>query len=455
MRSWFRVVCIVGFLACSTVSAAASCTEPGTTIFFVNGINTTPAGAAASRDALRQRLESSGETECVKLAVAYNFTLVPLTFEPTVVDEHLRAYRAELALGNRVILVAHSNGNVYANEAHKKLTPTERSSVGVVAVATVLGSVPGEGPWVTLSEDTFIAGIAGHLQANTTNTGGTCPDIVGCHDFVRFYLNGEQSGPKILQAVIGMIPRLVRPPIPQQLIFNTSDSEFTPGFKNQGWWSPAPNQNFAENDNYGVGRGASFIHRNFFTFDLSFLSGTVVAATLEVRRGVYASPNSEETLGLFDVSTPAAILNNNTGTNDAIFDDLGTGQSYGIYIVSSSGNPDDLLRFPLNAAAVADINNARGGFFSIGGALLSLSQPQTPQEAFIDEFLFGFTNTFQTGRETIQRLVIEVANGTLQGSIMLPSNVDTSLEGVPIVAFDSVMLVTQTQADSADSCHLC
>src|SRR3989442_589784 len=112
------------------------------------------------------------------------------------------------------------------------------------------------------------------------------------------------------------------------LIFNTSDSQFDPGVDNQGWWSNSmPNIDF--NANYFTGRsGVDELH-SFFTFDLSSLSQTAVSATLEVVRYTYMSPDPTETLGLFDVTTDAATLNNNTGTSATIFADLGSGTSYG------------------------------------------------------------------------------------------------------------------------------
>jgi hypothetical protein len=220
----FLCVC-VGWAA----QARAACPPPATTVFFVNGLNNAPSEAAASLDALAQHVGSAGPRGCLNFALAYNFTFVPLTFDSGVVDAHVALYRTQLGLGNTVLLVPHSNGNVYADEAYRRLTPAERTSVGVVAVATPLGSVPGNGPHITLVEDTFIAGLPGHLPANTTNTGGACPDVVGCHAFVDVYLEGTASGPRIVQAVSETIPRLVRPPGGAALTLALNQAEFRPG----------------------------------------------------------------------------------------------------------------------------------------------------------------------------------------------------------------------------------
>jgi len=228
-----RASLVTLFVLCAcagwSVGAFAACPQPATTVFFVNGINNTPAQAAASRDALAQRVGSPREGECLSFALAYHATFSPLAFDPAVVETHVALYRTELALGNRVLLVAHSNGNVYADEAYKRLGPEERSSVGVVAVGSVLGSVPGDGPYVTLIEDALIAVIRKWLPANTTNTGGACPEGFGCHEFVRFYLDGLESGPKIVQAVSATIARLARPPGGPALALGLNQATARPG----------------------------------------------------------------------------------------------------------------------------------------------------------------------------------------------------------------------------------
>src|SRR5262245_46021248 len=139
-----------------SVEALAVCQPPATTVFFVNGVNNSVPEASASLQALAQRLGTQLQGECLNFALAYNSTSVPLNFDSDTVDSNVHLYRVEMALTNKVILVAHSNGNVYAAEAYGRLTPAERLSVGVVAVATILGSVPGNGPYVTLVEDTFV-----------------------------------------------------------------------------------------------------------------------------------------------------------------------------------------------------------------------------------------------------------------------------------------------------------
>lgn len=200
------------------------------------------------------------------------------------------------------------------------------------------------------------------------------------------------------------------------ITFNTSDRQFDRGVDNQGWWS-ATGPNVNTNDNYFAGStcrdstcSAIDQTRNFFTFDLASLSGTVVSATLELRRSFNQSPTA--TYQLFDVSTDARTLNNNTGTSGAIFDDLGTGHNYGVFQVTNGGR-DDTLQFTLNGAGRADIQAASGRFFSIGGDVLG-------------GFLFGGSD----GRagSGIQRLVVTTVSPTPE-----PASITGVLIGITMI----------------------
>lgn len=169
--------------------------------------------------------------------------------------------------------------------------------------------------------------------------------------------------------------------------FTTSQSEFTAGVRNQGWWSGQPNVlNSDSNANYIASRGDGASEENFFTFDLRGLraSCTVQAATLRLTR-FEGSGTGVLTYRLWDVSTPPAILNRNDGFSPAIAADLSSGTSFGSFPVDSALSlaRDELLSFPLNAAGIAAVAAARGAFFSIGGAL-SVSD---------NGFLFGFSGT--------------------------------------------------------------
>ncbi|MBN1795779.1 MAG: hypothetical protein JW804_03830 [Sedimentisphaerales bacterium] len=184
------------------------------------------------------------------------------------------------------------------------------------------------------------------------------------------------------------------------LAFSTSDNQFNSGIDNQGWWSDTMSNEFIT-ENYAIGVNPTGNYsRNFFTFDLSSLSDAVLSATLQLTRFKYLSTADSETLGIFDVTTDAATLNDKNGINAAIYNDLGSGTSYGQFEVLSTGSEDDVLSFSLNSAAIANINSAAGGWFSIGGAILSFGSPIYGGA----EGLFGFSHE----EDGTQCLVLEV-----------------------------------------------
>lgn len=147
---------------------------------------------------------------------------------------------------------------------------------------------------------------------------------------------------------------------------NTTDSRFNSAAMNQGWWN---NQDYVGSDTsnsiYTGGQLYDDITlRSFFSFDLSNVQGTITGASLRVMRG---SQSTIAHLGLWDVSTDAATVNFNDGVNAAIWEDLGSGNSYGQFLIRR-GDRDDFLTLDLNATALADLNAATG-YFTIGAAV--------------------------------------------------------------------------------------
>jgi hypothetical protein len=152
----------------------------------------------------------------------------------------------------------------------------------------------------------------------------------------------------------------------------------------QGWWS-GTQANIDSNTNYIVGdlsNNGSALHNNFFTFNVIGQSPTVTSATLRVVRedGQSDLGAIAHTYTTFDVSTDATTLNNNSGTSAAIFNDLGSGITYGSFVITVAGSTSEVLSLSLNANAVADINAAiaGGSRFSLGGTL-------TPSAAAVPE----------------------------------------------------------------------
>jgi hypothetical protein len=190
----------------------------------------------------------------------------------------------------------------------------------------------------------------------------------------------------------------------ETIILNTSDPLlYNPGTKNQGWWNTRI-RNFNGNDNYTVGQGIlqgeNHYYHNYFTFHLGSLNlegQQIVSATLRLTRGDGMGA-AMQLLSFWDVSTDPIRLNNKIDSpNPQIFDDLGSGVNYGTFAVPTFGDPNEVLEFSLNIAAITDLTSAAGhGDMSIGGALNT-----TGLEGF--QFLFGSTGSFSG----VQQLVID------------------------------------------------
>lgn len=160
---------------------------------------------------------------------------------------------------------------------------------------------------------------------------------------------------------------------------DTSGTPFDAGVNNQGWWSNAAGNTDTEDSVQTGDLGGGTFLRSFYTFDLSGepATGTVNSASLTILLGTTAPVAGTESIGFFDVSTDAALLNNNDisvdiVTSDAIFADLGTGTSYGTFSINTGQADTTELTFSLNADGIAAVQaGLGGGFFSIGGSLQS------------------------------------------------------------------------------------
>lgn len=174
---------------------------------------------------------------------------------------------------------------------------------------------------------------------------------------------------------------------------------------NQGWWTNSTTVNNSDgNTNVGTGT-ATFgggigvvTQHSYFTFDLNAasLAGMQInSATLRVSLGNSPGLEPTETLELFDVSTDAVTLNGTGETNNTIktniFNDLGSGTSYGTTDFNTGGAANSLIDFNLNADGLNAIALAAGAggspnYFSIGAVLTTASQ----EYVFADvDFGFG------------------------------------------------------------------
>jgi hypothetical protein len=120
---------------------------------------------------------------------------------------HVQRYQNLLMAGNRVLVVAHSQGNLYANAAYGNLASDDRiplDAFGIVSVATPASRVGGGGPYYTLMYDLVISAVQiavpGTLPGNVTNS--VSDSDWKHHSFIGSYLNGDQTGPLIISSAL-------------------------------------------------------------------------------------------------------------------------------------------------------------------------------------------------------------------------------------------------------------
>jgi hypothetical protein len=123
-----------------------------------------------------------------------------LTYAPEL-DQHVDSYRNAISLGQRVLVVSHSQGNFYANEAKRflrqRLTTEQMARFAIYGVAVPTNNIDGSsGPYLTNHRD-FISLIPDALPANFTlrrGEGGLPADDVGriqAHLFNDTYLSDD------------------------------------------------------------------------------------------------------------------------------------------------------------------------------------------------------------------------------------------------------------------------
>ena len=101
-----------------------------------------------------------------------------LVASPTL-QAHVDFYKAQILEGKKVLLVAHSQGTLFANQAFFNLTAEEQDGFGIVSAALVDSFVAGGGTYTTLTEDAVVvalflvktaAGLPAPLPPNVTNS---------------------------------------------------------------------------------------------------------------------------------------------------------------------------------------------------------------------------------------------------------------------------------------------
>jgi hypothetical protein len=111
-------------------------------------------------------------------------------------------YRESFKLGHRVLLVSHSQGNLFANRIYDTIDPAEYknyfANVQVASPASEVKAV--KGSYVTLWGDPIINPIPGSMSPNANGSPG--------HSFVAAYLNQQDPYNKIVSRIKAVLPTL-------------------------------------------------------------------------------------------------------------------------------------------------------------------------------------------------------------------------------------------------------
>ena len=129
--------------------------------------------------------------------------------DQATVQRHATAYQAQIATPacRRVLVVPHSQGNLYTNQSYTLVNQSHVSALKIVGVATPASEVKGNGRYRTSTTDVLIGAIRlVLLNTLTSNTNwGTNPLLMspiysGGHSFIG-YLSFEPSRTDILNDI--------------------------------------------------------------------------------------------------------------------------------------------------------------------------------------------------------------------------------------------------------------
>lgn len=129
--------------------------------------------------------------------------------DQATVQRHATTYQAQIATPScrRVLVVPHSQGNLYTNQSYALLNQSQLSALKIVGVATPASEVKGNGRYRTSTTDVLIGAIRLVLSNTlTSNTNwGVSPLLIdptysGGHSFIG-YLSAEPSRTDILKDV--------------------------------------------------------------------------------------------------------------------------------------------------------------------------------------------------------------------------------------------------------------
>ena len=146
-----------------------------------------------------------------------------------------------------------------------------------------------------------------------------------------------------------------------EIAINASDS----GWYRDGGFHESINKNTL------TGNLASIDYRSFYLWEIPEFNESVISARVdfEIYYSLGAFGGDDQLATVFDVnSTNIALLttDNGSGHGREIFNDLGSGLSYGEFNVASFETYGYILSVNLNSNAIEAINNSKGQSFAFG-----------------------------------------------------------------------------------------
>ncbi len=264
------LLCLLSATLLAETGAASICDRKESVVFYGNGIKSTKKNAADALEVVKKRLQATmapADFTGLEFSIAYNETRgLPLDLLESAIQlltgntsrfwrffmglevmpdwfadkfiglaaaldrsalattdslkNHVAAYKTRIAEGKKMVLVAHSQGNLFGNQAYTMLNSRERQSFGMVSAANVDSSVLGaDSPYTTLKSDKVIlALIAAQLNLpsspmvpNTENITVSAEDPLS-HRFIESYMMaGSNSESQITGDIAAVLNSIATP----------------------------------------------------------------------------------------------------------------------------------------------------------------------------------------------------------------------------------------------------
>ena len=224
----FILVLVLSFSFCLKVSASGTCSSNGYTVLTVNGVFTDEKGAKNNSLVLKKLInKDTYNNQPLNVDYLYNAThLAGLSDLVDTVAQKLFYETSDYDLTNmisdasqkvttqKLLLVAHSQGNFYANDIYDALASQQggvpKESIGVYGVASPASRVAGGGKYITSNNDSVInfvrlKGLLNVLKPNADIQVADSGMFAG-HDFSNVYL--QYQGDRIISEIKSSLDNL-------------------------------------------------------------------------------------------------------------------------------------------------------------------------------------------------------------------------------------------------------